>query len=433
VRKVWEHNGLVEERIYVGDFEVYRKRAASMSNVLLARETLHVMDGEKRVALVETMTADATAGGAFQVSTVTRFQIGNHLGSAMLEVDQGGNVISYEEYHPYGATAYHSGTGAAEVSLKRYRYTGKERDEETGLYYHGARYYACWLGRWTSADPAGMVNGANLYRYVSDRPPNFHDPTGKWEWNDLGRAALGAVKGTYDVIDSTAKSFHPILQIEGHIATALAIGEAAAQEYRASHSVIGAIAQGANQLNPLTGAAIAGIETKEAFKKGDYETAARKGVHVAAGVVNTILIVAGAFRVVRGGVKPAPGAVEPPVQALRQKAATWFRRQSVPEEWKQGQKPPPGTAWKKVPDEAAKSYTDPIVEKYRKLGEESRSGERSGRNLKWRHDAAVEIRESIEKLKKEGALPEVLEKMETIAKYNEEKAAQARHAMNRRR
>ena len=48
-----------------------------------------------------------------------------------------------------------SGRDGAEVSGKRYRYTGKERDEETGLYYHGARQYAAWLGRWTRADQAG--------------------------------------------------------------------------------------------------------------------------------------------------------------------------------------------------------------------------------------------------------------------------------------
>jgi RHS repeat-associated protein len=75
-------------------------------------------------------------------------------------------VVSYEEYHPYGTTSYQAGQTAAEVSLKRYRYTGKERDEETGLYYHGARYSAAWLGRWTAADPAGMVDGPNLYAYV---------------------------------------------------------------------------------------------------------------------------------------------------------------------------------------------------------------------------------------------------------------------------
>ncbi len=73
-------------------------------------------------------------------------------------------VISYEEYYPYGSTSYQAGRSVAEVSLKRYRYTGKEKDEETGFYYHGARYYAPWLGRWTSCDPAGLVDGPNYIR-----------------------------------------------------------------------------------------------------------------------------------------------------------------------------------------------------------------------------------------------------------------------------
>jgi RHS repeat-associated protein len=179
VRKVWVHSGLVEERIYIGGgFEVYRRWDASSGDVMLERETLHVMDGVRRIALVETKTADASAGGGFQVSTGVRFQMGNHLGSAVLEVDPDGMVISYEEYHPYGATAYLAGTSAAEVSRKRYRYTGKERDEETGLYYHGARYYAPWLGRWTAADPKGLVDGSNLYAYVRGNPVRLTDPDG---------------------------------------------------------------------------------------------------------------------------------------------------------------------------------------------------------------------------------------------------------------
>jgi RHS repeat-associated protein len=177
VRKVWEHGGIVEERIYIGGWEVYRRR--DVTGLVLERQTLHVMDGVKRVALVETTTADASTGGAFQAATVTRYQLGNHLGSSVLEVDAAGNVLSYEEYHPYGMTAYHSGTGAAEVSLKRYRYTGKERDEETGLYYYGARYYPPWLGRWTSADPAGMVDGPGLYNYARCNPVTLSDPSGR--------------------------------------------------------------------------------------------------------------------------------------------------------------------------------------------------------------------------------------------------------------
>src|SRR5687767_13599144 len=63
---------------------------------------------------------------------------------------------SYEEYHPYGSPAWWAQDATAEVSLKRYRYTGMERDEETGLQAHGVRMYAPWLGRWTSADPTGL-------------------------------------------------------------------------------------------------------------------------------------------------------------------------------------------------------------------------------------------------------------------------------------
>src|SRR5262249_7942491 len=65
-----------------------------------------------------------------------------------------------------------------EVPAKRYRYTGKERDEESGLYYHGTRYYAPWLGRWTASDPLGLVDGTNLYRYVRNRPVVLNDPQG---------------------------------------------------------------------------------------------------------------------------------------------------------------------------------------------------------------------------------------------------------------
>jgi RHS repeat-associated protein len=66
----------------------------------------------------------------------------------------------------------------AEVGLKRYRYTGKEQDGETGLYYHGARYYAAWLGRWVSADPIGIGDGLNLYIYVKNKPVKLIDDNG---------------------------------------------------------------------------------------------------------------------------------------------------------------------------------------------------------------------------------------------------------------
>jgi RHS repeat-associated protein len=64
------------------------------------------------------------------------------------------------------------------VSLKRYRYTGKERDEETGFGNHGVRYYAVWLGRWVSSDPHDLEGGINLYEYGSTNPVTFVDLSG---------------------------------------------------------------------------------------------------------------------------------------------------------------------------------------------------------------------------------------------------------------
>jgi RHS repeat-associated protein len=175
VRKIVEKSpGLTEERVYLGGFEIFRKRNGS-GEVTLERETLHVMDDKQRIALVETRTHGFEADIPEQL---IRYQFGNHLGSTSLELDDSGQIISYEEYTPYGSTSYQAGRNAVEVSLKRYRYTGKERDDETGFSYHGARYYALWLGRWTKADPAGLTGGIDLYVYVASNPVVFVDPTG---------------------------------------------------------------------------------------------------------------------------------------------------------------------------------------------------------------------------------------------------------------
>jgi RHS repeat-associated protein len=163
-----------KERIYLGGFEIYREYNGDGTTVNLERETLHIMDDQQRIALVETRTQ----GNDNSPLQLIRYQLGNHLGSASLELSDRGAIVSYEEYYPYGSTSYQGGRSVAEVGLKRYRYTGKERDGETGLYYHGARYYADWLGRWVSCDPAGLVDGTNIYVYGLGNPTNLIDLTG---------------------------------------------------------------------------------------------------------------------------------------------------------------------------------------------------------------------------------------------------------------
>jgi RHS repeat-associated protein len=166
--------GRMRERYYIGGFEIFRAYRAG--RVEQQRETLHVMDDRQRIALIETRTAE-DGRPSLLVAPASRYQFANGTGSTSLELDDTGGLLTYEEYSPYGNSTFQAGD-CAEVSLKRYRYTGKERDEENGFNYHGVRYYAPWLGRWTSCDPAGFVDGPNLFAFTRGNPIRYSDGSG---------------------------------------------------------------------------------------------------------------------------------------------------------------------------------------------------------------------------------------------------------------
>ena len=141
-RKVVYKNNIREERYYVGNFEIYRRYVNNSLDY--QRTSNNVSDDTKVFARVDVKNGN---------ETLIRYQYDNHLGSACLELDNNAQIISYEEYHPFGTSSYRAGRDITEVSLKRYKYCGKERDEETGLYYYGMRYYAAWICRFVSVDP----------------------------------------------------------------------------------------------------------------------------------------------------------------------------------------------------------------------------------------------------------------------------------------
>ena len=162
------------ERIYLAGCELYRNYGVGDT---LERETLHVMDADRRVAMIESVTARRSAAVTPPIPHY-RYQLTDHLGSVSLELDDGAQLVSYEEYHPYGTSAYQLAVTNAEVSAKRFRYSARERDTETGFTYHLTRFYVPWLGRWTSCDRAGMVEGPNLFVYARCNPISLSDPSG---------------------------------------------------------------------------------------------------------------------------------------------------------------------------------------------------------------------------------------------------------------
>ncbi|HEX8906891.1 MAG TPA: RHS repeat-associated core domain-containing protein, partial [Longimicrobiaceae bacterium] len=115
-----------------------------------------------------------------------QFHLEDHLGSSVLVADASGGWVNREELSPFGQTTFGS------FARKRYRFTGRERDGESGLTYHGLRYYLPWTCRWASPDPAGMVDGPNLYAYCRGNPVNGVDPTGTDDKTPDGGGSGGA-------------------------------------------------------------------------------------------------------------------------------------------------------------------------------------------------------------------------------------------------
>ena len=116
------------------------------------------------------------------------------MGSSSLELSENAVTISYEEYHPYGTTSFSASNAAIKSAAKRYRYTGMERDEESGMSYHCARYYLNWLGRWLSADPIGIEGGSNLFQYSKSQPCNFSDKKGTETDEEMAEMFTGDVE-----------------------------------------------------------------------------------------------------------------------------------------------------------------------------------------------------------------------------------------------
>lgn len=167
-KKVVRKAGGVESTVYLGGMFEHRRIGGFEQCVV------HVLDDDKRIAAVRVGAAFPDDGAA---DMPVQYHLGDQLDSSHLVVGGASaadrDVIRWEEYTPYGETSFGS------FARKRYRFTAKECDEESGLYYVGARYYAPWLARWTSCDPAGLQSDTNLYVFCANNPVTLRDLDGE--------------------------------------------------------------------------------------------------------------------------------------------------------------------------------------------------------------------------------------------------------------
>ncbi len=158
--------GQTESTTYLDGY--YERHQGNRAGTSWSNSSVNLLVGGRRLATERTGTASPGDSSPRML-----YFLEDHLGSSTIAADQDGRWTNREEYTPYGQTSLGG------FARKRYRFTGKERDEESGLAFHGARYYAPGLGRWTSTDPHLDATGFSPYVYAAANPMRYVDPDGR--------------------------------------------------------------------------------------------------------------------------------------------------------------------------------------------------------------------------------------------------------------
>jgi len=116
----------------------------------------------------------------------TFFYHSDHVGSTSYITDDKANITQYDAYLPYGELLVDEHSSSEDLP---YKFNGKEMDEETGLYYYGARYINPMASIWYGVDPlAEKYKEIGSYVYCADNPINLFDPDGqKFIYNAQGK------------------------------------------------------------------------------------------------------------------------------------------------------------------------------------------------------------------------------------------------------
>ena len=181
------------ETLYFNNFYTIHIPVQDKNNPQGLRVHKHIVVGNSR--LVTAMTHTDNNGDNAEQREKRYYYHSDHLGSAQFVTDWRGRQYEHIEYTPYGELWIEE--VAAGLNKLPFRFTGKEMDEETGLYYYGARYLDPKYSRWISTDvgAGGIYNTVNfnVYHYGNNNPIKYTDPTGMWI--DNGGGTYTAEKG----------------------------------------------------------------------------------------------------------------------------------------------------------------------------------------------------------------------------------------------
>ena len=129
-------------------------------------------------------------------SNTVAWYLQDRLGTVRDIANNSGAIIDHLGYDAFGAVTIETDLGYGD----RLKFTGRELDPVTGLYYYRARWYDATAGRFLSQDPIGFAAGdANLYRYVGNSATNATDPSGLWINTVIGAGIGGVVGGAIGV------------------------------------------------------------------------------------------------------------------------------------------------------------------------------------------------------------------------------------------
>ena len=124
---------------------------------------------------------DPQAGYGYIANDTTKeetfYYHSDHLGSTSYITDDKANITQYDAYLPYGELLVDEHSSSEDLP---YKFNGKEMDEETGLYYYGARYMNPMASIWYGVDPlAEKYTTAGSFLYCVNNPIKLVDPNGK--------------------------------------------------------------------------------------------------------------------------------------------------------------------------------------------------------------------------------------------------------------